>query len=370
MNKLLILIIFLAIALVLVFRSGINQTFDDNNYKLLAIQVSQGKYNITESPYGYGVLFICITYISGALFGFDKFGLTILTSVMPYFILILLTYVLAKKAKQDENTALISSFLVAIMPFVVGYSTRLLPDLLMGVIAISALILFLGDAKKEWFLSGLVAGLLIYIKLSGAIFFIPFALYALFSSRRNYVLLGLIIAVIAYLGLFLAFTGNPFYTIQNYSAFQSNLNNLTSFNGNTGILFVMLGLIQLQPGSLYNQVWSLGLVLWFALIASYIAILKKSKPMQFLAMICWGFILYMSFGTISLAHYTFGPVIGRYFAIIAGPISVLTAYMVYICQQNLQKLFSNYKANLITVLILAFITISLIPTLYILISIK
>ena len=117
---------------------------------------------------------------------------------------------------------MVSAFLIATAPFVVGYSTRVLPDMALGVIAGFSILFFVcaqenRRGKYLYFLSGVFAALTVYIKFIGLayvlLFLVCLTFYRLTGKRRTksdanhglvYPLLGLLLFALLYAAVFIS----------------------------------------------------------------------------------------------------------------------------------------------------------------------
>lgn len=321
-----LLLALLAIIIVLAFYSGLFWNFDDSTYYLLSIAAVHNSFNPASNPYGYGWAFPYFVAIGGLVFGFSFHGIVISTAI-EYFSLIVLTYILAFRLTKKRNLAIASALIITITPFVLQYSTRLINDMLLGVIATLSMILFISERKIDWYLSGIMAGALIYIKLIGFAYIIFFGLIAIASNKRKYVIPMIILMLLVYTIPFAILVHNPFYSFKNYGLFQHSLSPAGTVYSNIVDLFVVLGIIRISPlDPLIYQIYSLGLFIFLALVGSLLSITNKNKNMLYLSWLFLGYFLYLYFGTISISAYYVGITIPRYFILIAAPFAILIAY--------------------------------------------
>jgi 4-amino-4-deoxy-L-arabinose transferase-like glycosyltransferase len=316
------LLLLLAVFLVHYFYSGPYLQSGDGIYLTLAGQVGTHAFNPISSPRAYGWLFIYLSYLGQSVFGTSQSGLVALTAI-EYLSLILLTYVLAVKVSKDRKLALLAAFIVCILPFTIQFSTRLLPDMLLGLVAASSAVFLLSDNKMDWALAGLMAGLMVYINLTALAYLIPFVICALASKGRKYVLVPLFFAVVAYTIPFAIYAHNPLFPFQSFAA-ATALSHGT-FAGNLAALGVTAGLI--QSGSGYT-LYSLGLLPWLAALGSIIAIKLRDRRMLAMAGIFWVYLVYLCFGTTALAQYSVSPFLTRYLLVVAAPMAILVAYAI------------------------------------------
>ena len=332
--KYLVLILILAIALIYIFRTGAFLLFDDTAYSTYALQISIGSFNPIIHPFSYGWLFPYFVYLSGYIFGYTRYGLVLLTTTVEYLSLIILTYILALRihrkmygtAAGAEIYASLSALLLAIMPFILQIATRVLNDMLLGVLATLTIIFLLSDRKLDWLLAGAMAGFLIYVKLIGLAFILPFGIIALISRKRIYVMPALILSFAVYLIPFVWIAHNPFYSLQSYGTYQSNLSP-SSLESNLVVLSIEMGLINALPiGNIFYEVYSYGILLLIAFAGTIIAFRRRQKYLGFMAALFWIFFLYTHFGTITLSHYSVQSFISRYLILVAAPFAILVAF--------------------------------------------
>lgn len=320
-------ILLFGLLLTALFYSGPYLSFDDHLYIAFANQISANIFNPISSPWAYGWLFPYFVFLGGLVFGTSSSGLVALT-VIEYLSLIVLTYILALRVTKDRKLALLAAFLVCIFPFTIQYSTRVLSDSLMGVIASLCVIFFLSDRKIDWALAGAMVGLLIYIKLIALAFLVPFFICALVTRKREYVIPPMIVMLVIYTLPFLVLVHNPLYPFQNYGTFQETISPVTYAN-NLFALMIMASMVQTSGNTSINyQNYQLGLLLWLALLGAALAIRYRDKRMLMMAGIFWFFLLYLAFGTISLSGYVAGSFITRYLQLVAAPMAVLVAYAI------------------------------------------
>lgn len=355
------LILLLAVFLMGLFYSGIYWQFDDANYVLFIQQINSHTFNPGLNSYAYGWLFPYFVFFGGLVFGFTYTGLVIPTAI-EYLSLIVLTYILCTRATKQKSVAIIAALMVCIFPFVVQYSTRLLDDMLLGVIATLSMIFFLSNDKKAWVLAGIMAGLLIYIKLLGLAYILPFLICALISKKRKYVVVSMIVTMALYTLPFAFLFHNPLYPFQNYGNIQTEISPAT-LQSNTVVLLLMTGLIQVRgTAPVFYQDYSLGLLMLFVFMGTVTAINNKNKSMFYVAVLFWGFLLYLFFGTISISHYVLAAVILRYFILVAAPMAILASYSIVSIATYVQtKLNSgNWLGAVVVVFLLFLILLSLV----------
>jgi hypothetical protein len=235
----------------------------------------------------------------------------------------------------------------------------------MGVIATLALIFFLSDRKRDWMLSGIMASILICIKLDGLAFILFFALYALFSKeKRKYVIGAIILGIVVYIIPSILIAHNPLYTFENYGNYQASINSISA-ERNGLVFLVMLGLAVIQKGlspTSYYQIYSLGIMLWLAILSTAFLIKHRRKELYLIAFLFWGFLAYMLFGTITLSHYSVEAFIPRYLIIVAAPFALLISYLIAGIYHTIKNRSNRYIAAAIFIFIILLLLLSLLST--------
>ncbi|MGC8776589.1 MAG: ArnT family glycosyltransferase [Candidatus Micrarchaeia archaeon] len=376
----LVLLILLGLLIAMLFYSGPFYSYDDANYIGFARQIMVGNFSVEESPYAYGFAFPYFIAASFWLFGYG-IEQSFLVSLVSYIAIIIVAF-FAGKVVSGLGSATISGFLAAIAPFLVQYSTRVMPDLLLGAFAGASLFLALYAEKSKraalmYLLSGLLAGFTVFIKLEAlafVLFFFIGLLILLFvqphkKTRRKHLEIFAIAALVATVGIYFAFiyamTGNPLYTISRYGVFQHGISPTTLFENIYNLFVTLFGFT--VSGSLFSPytlspiIYPYGFGIFFALTVSVIGIKRKSRKIILLSVVSWGFFLYMYFGTMSFSKYLFIAVITRYFSMISVPMSVLAALGIY----SFYKIIYSYCkscALLSAVLIIILIVLLSLPT--------
>ena len=177
-------VVLLGALLIGLFYAGPYLRFDDTVYLTLTSLIGTHAFSPVLTPRAFGWLFIYLSYLGQSVFGMAGSG-AIALSALEYLSLISLTYLLAIKVSEDRKLALLSAFLVCIFPFTIQYATRLLPDMLLGIVATLSIVFLFSERKLDWILAGAMAGSLIYIKLMGIAFLIPFVICALADTKKE-----------------------------------------------------------------------------------------------------------------------------------------------------------------------------------------
>lgn len=354
-------------------------SFDDANYILFAHQILSGGFNPASSPYAYGFLLPVSLAISFAIFGTNVLA-SILPAIIEYLILIILAFEIGRKL-YGKNIGLISAFLIATAPFVVGYSTRVLPDMGVGLLAGLSILLFIHaqeskNGKSLYLLSGASAALTIYFKMIGLAYLLFFLIVMLFyaiehkpKSKMNnnahlYSFAGIFAAVVVYVIILFLYSGSIFGPFLAYGNNQSIISP-SNLGHNIHTLLVLLFGYANPNGILLGpvqdaQTFPLGLIIFWALVGTVIALYRRDRKLTYLSTLLWGAFLYLLFGTLTLTKYSFVYVVSRYFILVSVPMAVLAAYaiwMVYIASRPLLKSYNKY----LLVLIIAVVMVSNIP---------
>lgn len=320
------LVVILGIVIAAIFYSGPNYNFDDANYITYAKQFIHGNFVLIQSPYAFGYLVPLLVAISFTIFGVSSFS-AIIPTLIEYVLIIVITFFVGR-ALFSEEVGIVGSFLVATSPFVFGYATRVIPDMLLGVLAGLALYaLSLGIKNRGYRLnmilvSGLISGLMVFVKLGGVGFGIMLFIIMLVLDTKitPTFISGFIISIALYLVLFYFLSGGNFSYISWYSATQVELSNV-----NLGINILMMFGVLTGPILTY-QTYPLGLITLFIIISSVIALKRRNKKLIYLASLFWFTFFYLFFGTESLSKYVFITVVDRYFILVAVPMALLGAY--------------------------------------------
>ncbi len=346
---LLLLILLLCGLLSYLFYSGPFYNFDDINYMTYAHQMLAGGFSVYESTYTYGFLFISILSMSFQLFGYTLFAAA-LPNFIGYILIVIFIFLTGRKMKGD-GFGIVAALVAATSPYIFGYATRVIPDMLTGLMATISLYLFITamqEAKNRnlfYFYSGVFAGLTIYSKLTGLLFLgffamASFGLAATYtrSGKKSFGLdytnflclfMGALLLFIIYLAAFFLLTGNPIYAFSNYSAAQTT-GDYVPVTANLATLAVLIGggLDAFGGISPLPEVFLFGALPVWCIIGTIIALVKKERKFIFIAAMLWAILLYFFIGAINLNSYSNILVVARYLILIAAPMSIMVAYAV------------------------------------------
>ncbi len=334
-KKYIALLIATCLLLTAIFFQPLHTNFDDSNYVLYAEQINNGTYNPAESPYAYGILMPATVAASIQIFGANNFAIS-LPSIIEYIALILIIYAVIKR-NFDEQTAFYVALAAAFSTFIFLYSSRVLPDLLLGVlIGLSILEFEMGREETALiFFAGIFLGLTIFVKLGGFLFTI-FMIISLFltenTEKAMLFTIGWLAVIVIYVFVLNSFI--PFnLAVQSYSNTQVHLNNATLYGNIYNIYATSFGYKQTKS-NFFSQVFPLGLFLIFAMVGSVI------KKINLYIVFFWLFYWYMFFGTESFTHWTFITIVSRYFIWVAVPMAILLAYFIEKAYQFTQTAYN------------------------------
>ena len=335
------LVLFTAVVLSYIFYSGPFVYFDDNYYIFSAQQMLQGTFRPNSIPFTVETLTIASIALSFLLFGYGPLQAA-LPSLVEYFATIIVIFFLGRKMFNDYFGG-IASFLYAIAPFVVGYTSRALPDIFTGLtVAIACYYIY--DAielksERAMLLAGFFIALTMLVKTAGAIMIASFLiglayLYAHKKFRKYkrmlaYAFVGMIIPLLIMMLYFYLIAGNPLFNLQIYATAFVNMapttlsNNIDALSISVNPIYLLhiQGWHQIDP-----QLFPMGPIIILAFVGAIICIARKNKVIIFFSLIILIPMLYTFFGTKSLSQYMPISVISRYMGIIAAPIAILAAY--------------------------------------------
>ena len=368
-------ILFLAIILSYIFYSGPFVYYDDNYYIFSAHQMLQGTFKPNRIPYTVETLTIASIALSFLLFGYGALQAA-LPSLVEYIATIIVIFLLCRKMLNDYFAG-VASFLFATAPFVVGYTTRALPDIFTALtVAIACYYMYEAlelKSNRAMLLAGLFIGLTMLVKTAGAIMVASFLigliyLYADKKFRKNnrtlvYAIVGVLMPLLIMISYFYIFTGNPFFNLYIYTRLVNQ--SPTTLSNNINTLSVSANPIYLlytqDWHSIQPQVFPMGLVIVFALIGAIIGIVRKNKTIVFFSLVIVIPMLYIFFGTRSLSHYVAMPIVSRFFDIVSAPIIILAAYALSSLYNSVKK-ESKVAASFVITIIILYATFLNLPT--------
>lgn len=379
-NQLLIFLILIGIIIVGVAASlsiyaGINSYYDDSYYVYYGYLLLHNSYNLisTPGPATAGFLKgipISISYIA---LGMNS-TTAVLPSIIEYIGLILLIYLIGKHIAGDW-TGLAAAFMFSISPFVIAYSTRVLPDLFVGLIAAVGLYLFYKAPKfgrnsgLAYAVAGFIVGMTVYIKVQALAFIVAMAflamMYVAFDRRKA----ELVLMAFFIFGIFMAFfidaiiafdsTGNPLYVIT--SSTHPNEASLT-----TNVYGALLLLDPWAFGiyshiSISSYIYPIGIPLLIFLAGACLGIAKGNRDARHISALGLIIFVYMIFGSASVKSYQFIPINDRYLILEAAAMFVAAAYFLHAVYQLAERHWNKIAGRIAILSVFAIMIILNIP---------
>ncbi len=346
-------IMIVSLALSLLLYSGPYIFFDDTQYLAYVKNILIGKFSPFMGLFSIKFLMLYIWAAFVWLFGNNIFAIE-MPQLVSMLSIIILTFFIGKSIK-GPGFGLLSAAFAASSPIIVGYSTRVLPDLPAG--ALASLLLYMvikKKAKQETRFLSLAAGvlgiLMLAVKMESAIFVLALGLVLLLSRFLNtrktsfslkYASLGMLLGALilqSYLSLFSS-------GIIRWIRFYSSASAIAPATIHTQVL--LLAAI-LNPYAFYGglmgsgmstYVYPLGLLIDFSILGSIfiLARRKSSAQLKMLSVINLIVILYLSFGPRSITPYTINVLQDRFFTMIASPMCIVAAYSVIAAYGYIKK---------------------------------
>ncbi len=362
------LIVLMCALLAYMFFSGPFLLFDDSIYMHYAHAMLTGAYKPITDVFSFEFLTIAILAAYLKLIG-PGIAAVVAPSLVAYIIMSVLIFASGRRL-YGTAFGLVASFLGATAPFVVGYATRTLPDMGIGMITAAAVyLLVLSNGRRHAAalaaLSGFFAGLAALVKTQGLLIAASFVLAATAmrvlpgmlqgkrakDDRREallgmYGIAGALIGVCLMLLLFAAYTGNPFFSIENYGSAAA----MTSFP--TLSQEIQRVLVILNPYTYYSKfvpmyqskglgfavssqpVYPVGLLLDMSIIGSIIAVAdmkgrSRDRPLGMLAAFNLVALLYMFLGSESIRSYQPVQLSPRLLSFVLPSIALTAAYLLF-----------------------------------------
>ncbi|MEM4065970.1 MAG: glycosyltransferase family 39 protein [Candidatus Micrarchaeaceae archaeon] len=346
----LIAIIAAGLLLAYLFYSGPFVLFDDTAYITYAHQMLNGKFMITGDYFTFS---LCVILPLALLF--KVLGYSIIAAIIPTiseFVLLVVFVFMAGRELQGNKLAALAALFAATSPIAVLYATRILPDILVGMLVAAAFYALIKAQKKAskgmYLLSGILMGVTPLARSDGFVL-IAFYLFAMIVASimhkkkakvqmQKYALLGIIVALAAYLAIFFAYTGNPIYGITDFSRVQSVISRST-LASNIHLLFNLLGPAVPIPPNPYTYL--IGPVILFSMIGSALALAKRNA-LSLLAIFNISIFFYYLLGTVSIFSYSPFILDSRYLAVLLMPMSVMAAYLIIEIYENAKHISRPY----------------------------
>jgi len=359
--------------------SGPDPFYDDAWYINLAHYMLSGNfYQVIINLFGYGFINIFDIALSFKFFGYGDIQ-AILPSIIEYILLLIVTYGISKKF-YTPIFASAAVYLLALAPFLVNYTTRVLPDINAGLavgLSFYAFLIAIDNKKPIWSITaGLLAAFPAYIKADETFIYIglfAFLLIVLFSKNMIYaikrkdkkhinelkylvfIFAGLIIGLFAYFFIFYIFTNNFFFPIKYFTTLPSLEPVLTE---------IYIFVIPFFTSGLMNAYYfPLGPILVLSIIGAAIGVLKKNSKINYASFLCFGVFLYLIVGTSDIHKYILVPSLTRFFAIDASLFALLGGYALFNIYNFLNaKLEKKTLFKIIYVFFIIIIPLSYLPT--------
>ena len=362
-------IIILGLALAAFMYSGPFYKMDDAALISIAIEILRGSFNIASSPWAFGYMQSALLALSFALFGITPFA-AILPTLLEYVSLVIVSFLVGKTLFNNE-VGLLSAMLIITMPTVLGFATRVLVDMQLGVLAgliVYAFALALKHRKLGFRMSlsaGLICGLMAFVKIGGVGIAIPILLTMLVFDRKLVMVfvVGLTISLLIYTITFYSLSGwkvSILSALQEYSQNQMNMAATQYTNALSINYLTMLDIIFGPP--LVWQVIPFGLITFFILVSTYLAFKNKDKRLLYSALIFWFTFFYLFFGTESPQSYAPIVVVTRYFLLVSIPMALLAAYALFNLYETFLYAAGARVALGLLVLLILLILVSNIPS--------
>ncbi|MBS3061374.1 MAG: hypothetical protein J4215_02215 [Candidatus Diapherotrites archaeon] len=195
------------------------------------------------STYFLGKSVVLIPFVPFGIMGLMLSGLVIHLLNGILFLLIL------RKLKIDERLVVLYLF----FPAFLWASRTLFPELLVLTFALGGTLLYLRNNAKDWFLSGLVFGLAVFVRNDAALLFSGFGLVALLSDRKKLLsmIAGFFLVGLLVMGFNTLMYGGPLQTPYGYSAgnflAKENTHVVSNFLVFTAILLIVYPFMVLLP---------------------------------------------------------------------------------------------------------------------------
>jgi len=360
--------------------SGPDPFYDDAWYINLAHYMLSGNFDqVILNLFGYGFINIFDIALSFKFFGYGDIQ-AILPSIIEYILLLIVTYGISKKF-YTPIFASAAVYLLSLAPFLVNYTTRVLPDINAGLaigLSFYAFLIAIGNKKPIWSITaGLLAAFPAYIKADETFIYVglfAFLLIVLFSKNMIYAIkrkdkkyinelkslalisAGLILGLFAYFFIFYIFTGNFFFPITYYTA-------LPSLEPVLNEIYLLVIPFSTSKGLMNTSYFPLGPILALSIIGAAIGILKKNSKINYASFLCFGVFLYLLVGTSDIHEYIVIPSFSRFFAIDASLFALLGGYALFNIYNFLNaKLEKKTLFKIIYAFFIIIIPLSYLPT--------
>jgi len=344
---LLLIILFFALSLRLIFFTGVN-TSDDAAYYNSAYDILTGEFR----PSWLMTLRIMLLYPTAFffwLFGINNFS----AGLWPLFCslgVIVMAYKIGE-ITFDKKIGLLAALLLTFFPLEVIYGTRLSPDVPNSFFMSVSIFLFLkgkklvsSKSKIFYFVSGIALGLAYLVKALGALLFVFYV---------SYIFLDIIIRKKINWNYLLIFFGFLFlFCLEGLYYYQTNGDFLLRYHEMTGTYSATSGywgkgidpkdVLTFYPPAMLNlsdyytfapNTRIYGFFFYFVIIATIYLLIKKEKRSYILILWMLALFLYLQIGTRSISQYLLFGKEMRFLTIISVPCSIIVA--AFLSQKNL-----------------------------------
>ncbi len=363
-------IISAGLALAAFMYSGPFYGIDDGTLISIATSMLKGSFNIASTPYALGFLQSVFVAISFALFGASSFT-AIIPTVVEYVTLVIIAFLVGRTLFNNE-VGLLSGLMIITMPTVLSFATRVLVDMMLGVMA--GLVLYAlaraikrPDHKPRMSLyAGLMCGLMAFVKIGGVGLAIPVLIAMLVLDRKliTAFVIGLVMGLLIYTVTFYSLSGwkvSILSALGEYSQNQMVVATHNTYRANVFSNYVTMLDVLMGPAVVW-QVLPFGLIMLFILLATCLAFKNKDKKLLYPALMFWFTFLYLFFGTESLQSYASIVVVTRYFLLVSIPMALLAAYVLFDAYMICRHVTGARVALGLLVLLIVLILVSNIPS--------
>lgn len=114
------------------------------------------------------------------------------------------------------------------------------------------------------------------------------------------------------------------------------------------------------------QVFPLGLIIFFAIVGTAIALYQRERSLIYLSILLWGVFFYLFLGSVTLTKYSFIFVVSRYFIMVSVPMAILGGYAIWAVYNACRPILRSYAvcALLLMLIVVIVSNIPLYRTLY------
>ena len=342
---LLLTIVLFGLALRLIFFSGMGSS-DSLAYSKAANEIDKGIDPNSTLTLTTRIGLIYATTLSYNLFGIDDFSSVLFVLITSIGSIILVFYF--GKLFFNEKIGLMASFLLSFFPLDVVYSTKLVSDIPSAFFMSLGVYFFLYNEKNQklkygigYILSGLFIGIGYMIRESVLLIGLFFLIYVLYKKKikKEYFLvaLGFLIILAIEWMIFYNLTGDPFF---RSTASQKYLLESHDIRNHFGRLDFPTGLFHYPHIILTTNLISYFYVSIF--IAMIYCLIYRKKETLIIQMWFISLLLYLSFGSSSLASYAPFRAVDRYLTIITIPGILLLAFFISEKKKAIKKIIMPF----------------------------